>query len=171
MTNTNCSCASNEALKYHSNFNLTNLIPQISHNPVRATTREINHPIQGSISVLYSNVFSLMSKFSELRTLVLHECPDFSVLKESWLEFLTRKYFLIGLWRSEMIKKSEKEEAYLSNLSLESSRLPTDWTIAMNCPIFKNGSSEDPVNYHLVRLASVICKAFETLLNRSIMSH
>ncbi len=42
-----------------------------------------------------------------------------------------------------------------------------DWNTTVICPIFKNGDPEDVANYRPLSLASVACKGYEQIINRS----
>ena len=55
--------------------------------------------------------------------------------------------------------------------SLQEGLVPTLWKIAMVCPIFKNGSRLDPLNYRPVSLTSVICKIAEKIVRDKIVKH
>lgn len=83
----NIDLAYNEALRYHSNVQLTNLKPRISPNLVQSTTKKISQPIQGSSCVLYSNVWSLISKLTIFNPFcyIMPQCYCFERIKvSSW---------------------------------------------------------------------------------------
>ncbi len=42
-----------------------------------------------------------------------------------------------------------------------------DWKTKVICPIFKNWDPEDFANYRPLSLASVVCKGYEQIINRS----
>ncbi len=58
----------------------------------------------------------------------------------------------------------------LFNKSLTAVVMPGVWEAAVVCPIFKKGEKEDVANYHLVNLTSVMCKVFERISKRIILS-
>ncbi len=53
--------------------------------------------------------------------------------------------------------------------SLTTAVVPTDWRLAIICPIQK-GDPEDVPNYRPVSLTSIICKIFERILKRTLLS-
>ncbi len=48
--------------------------------------------------------------------------------------------------------------------------VPTDWRLAIICPIHKKGDPEDVSNYRPVSLTSLICQIFERILKRALFS-
>ncbi len=60
--------------------------------------------------------------------------------------------------------------AYLFNNSLATTVVLGDWKAAGTCPIFKKGDPEDVVNYLPMCMTSVVCKVFERILKRAILS-
>ncbi len=48
--------------------------------------------------------------------------------------------------------------------------VPTDWRLAIICPIYKKGDPEDVSDYRPVSLTSIICKTFERILKRALLS-
>ncbi len=48
--------------------------------------------------------------------------------------------------------------------------VPTDWRLAIIRPMHKNGDSEDVSNYRPVSRNSVICKIFERIMKRALLS-
>ena len=60
----------------------------------------------------------------------------------------------------------------LFNIVLETGIIPTDWTIGLIQPIFKNkGSPEDPDNYRGITLLSCIGKLFTSVINSRLTSY
>ena len=55
--------------------------------------------------------------------------------------------------------------------SINTGNVPNDWKLANVVPIFKKGQKSDPSNYRPVSLTSIVCKIFERVLQKSIMSH
>ncbi len=47
---------------------------------------------------------------------------------------------------------------------------PSDWRLAIKCPIHKKGDPEDVPNYRPVILTSIICKIFERILKWARLS-
>ncbi len=60
--------------------------------------------------------------------------------------------------------------AYLFNNSLATAVVLGDWKAARICPIFKKGDPEDVVIHRPVSTPSVVCKVFEQILKRAILS-
>jgi len=56
-------------------------------------------------------------------------------------------------------------------LSLLTGEVPEDWRLANVTPICKKGCREDPGNYRLVSLTSVLGKIMEQIVLREIMQH
>ncbi len=54
--------------------------------------------------------------------------------------------------------------------SLTTAVVPADWRLAIICPIHKKGDPEDVSNYRPVSLTSIICKTFERILKRALLS-
>ncbi len=48
--------------------------------------------------------------------------------------------------------------------------VPADWRLAIICPIHKKGDPEDVSDYRPVSLTSIICKIFERILKRALLS-
>lgn len=61
--------------------------------------------------------------------------------------------------------------ASLFNLTLLRGTIPSDWSTAIICPIFKKGDRDDAGNYRPVSLTSTICKVMERILKDKIMLH
>ena len=55
--------------------------------------------------------------------------------------------------------------------SLNTARVPADWTTAFVTPIFKKGSRTLPSNYRPVSLTCITLKVFERIIACSIMKH
>ncbi len=60
--------------------------------------------------------------------------------------------------------------ADIFNNSFATVVVPGDWKAAVTCPIFKKGDPEDVANYRSVSLASVVCKIFERIIKRAMLS-
>ena len=60
---------------------------------------------------------------------------------------------------------------YIFTQSLCTGELSTEWTQANVAPIFKNGSMLQAVNYRLVSLTCIICKQFEHIICKQILTH
>ncbi len=54
--------------------------------------------------------------------------------------------------------------------SLTTAVVPTDWRLAITCPIHKTGGPEDVSNYHPVSFNSIICKIFERNLKMALLT-
>ena len=74
-----------------------------------------------------------------------------------------------------VLKESSAQVApflnYIFQKSLETSKLPADWRIAIICPIYKKGDKSCPKIYRLVSPTSVVRKALEHILRSNIMNH
>lgn len=55
--------------------------------------------------------------------------------------------------------------------SLSTGTIPTDWTKAFVCPIFKKGDPSDPANYRPISLTRILCKTMEHIIASHISSH
>ena len=55
--------------------------------------------------------------------------------------------------------------------SLETGQLPSDWTKANVCPIFKKGSRDNPANYRPISLTCILCKVMEHIIASNICDH
>ncbi len=55
--------------------------------------------------------------------------------------------------------------------TLNTGRVPSDWTKANDITIFKKGKRSTPANYRPVSLTSVICKVQEHIIFSNIMDH
>ena len=55
--------------------------------------------------------------------------------------------------------------------SLDTGKVPRDWTLGRVVPIFKKGSRQDAGNYRPVSLTSVVCKVLESLIRDAIHVH
>ena len=64
----------------------------------------------------------------------------------------------------EIVEQISTSIAKLFNLSLEEGIVPSKWKEANITPLFKKGLKNKPDNYRPVRLTSVVCKLFETLI-------
>ncbi len=54
--------------------------------------------------------------------------------------------------------------------SLTTAVIPTDWRLTIICPINKKGDPEDVSNYRPVSFTSIICKIFERIVKRALLS-
>ncbi len=54
--------------------------------------------------------------------------------------------------------------------SLTTAVVPTDWRLAIKCPIHKKGDPEDVSNYRPVSRTSIICNIFERILKGALLS-
>ena len=61
--------------------------------------------------------------------------------------------------------------ALIYNISLNQSKLPSDWKIANVSPIFKKGGRSKVQNYRPVSLTSVCCKILERIFRDPIFEH
>ena len=50
--------------------------------------------------------------------------------------------------------------------SLSTGDIPTDWTKANVCPIYKKGDTSDPANYRPISLTCILCKTLEHIVRR-----
>ena len=55
--------------------------------------------------------------------------------------------------------------------SLNTGRVPKDWSIAFVCPLFKKGDSSLASNYRPISLTSILCKVLEHVVKTNIVSH
>ena len=56
-------------------------------------------------------------------------------------------------------------------LIFQSGKLPDAWKMALVKPIFKKGSSSDPNNYRPISLTSIVCKIFEAIIKKYLVSY
>src|ERR1043165_5205028 len=56
-------------------------------------------------------------------------------------------------------------------LIFQSGKLPDAWKLALVKPIFKKGSSSDPNNYRPISLTSIVCKIFEAIIKKYLVSY
>lgn len=61
--------------------------------------------------------------------------------------------------------------AHLFQQSLDLGKVPTDWSLANICPLFKKGDRALPSNYRPVSLTSIPCKLLEHIVCSDIMAH
>ena len=64
-----------------------------------------------------------------------------------------------------------KVYTHLFQQSYDSGILPTSWTHAMVCPIYKKGNRSAPENYRPVSLTAIPCKLMEHVLASKIWAH
>lgn len=55
--------------------------------------------------------------------------------------------------------------------SLSSGEVPSDWTKANVCPIYKKGDTSNPANYRPISLTCILCKALEHIVASQLSSH
>ena len=55
--------------------------------------------------------------------------------------------------------------------SYQHGTLPSHWTHALVCPIYKKGKKSEPVNYRPVSLTAILCKIMEHCVFSNIWSH
>ena len=55
--------------------------------------------------------------------------------------------------------------------SLDTGKVPRDWTLGRIVPLFKKGGRQDLGNYQSVSLMSVTCKVLESLIRDEIYQH
>jgi len=55
--------------------------------------------------------------------------------------------------------------------SLQEGRLPSDWKLANEIPIYKKGSKTDAGNYHPISPTSVPCKVLESIIKDTVVGH
>ena len=55
--------------------------------------------------------------------------------------------------------------------SLSTGEIPSDWTKAFVCPIYKKGDTSDPANYRPISLTCILCKTLEHIVASSLSSH
>ena len=77
--------------------------------------------------------------------------------------------------RARILKKTSDIIApilqIIFQISLNTGRVPTDWTTAYVTPIFKKGSHTLPSNYRPVSLTCITSKIFECIIVCNIMKH
>ena len=62
--------------------------------------------------------------------------------------------------------------SFLFNFSIFHSVLPNDWKTAIGCPLYKQkGNKDDPSNYRLISITSVVARLFERLLYPRFLHH
>ena len=71
----------------------------------------------------------------------------------------------------KMSKQLAPAMAAIYNQSLESGTLPEQWKTAWIAPVFKKGSSAEPVNYRPVSLTSIACKMMEHCICTHVRRH
>ena len=55
--------------------------------------------------------------------------------------------------------------------SLDTGRVPIDWSIAYVCPLFKKGDTSLASNYRPISLTSILCKVLEHIVTTNVVSH
>ena len=55
--------------------------------------------------------------------------------------------------------------------SLNTGRVPKDWSTAFVCPLFKKGDTSLASNYRPISLTSILCKVLEHIVTTNIVSH
>ena len=55
--------------------------------------------------------------------------------------------------------------------SLNTGRVPKDWSTAFVCPLFKKGDTSLASNYRPISLTSILCKVLEHVVTTNIVSH
>ena len=55
--------------------------------------------------------------------------------------------------------------------SLNTSRVPKDWSTAFGCPLFKKGDSSLASNYRPISFTSILCKGLEHIVTTNVVSH
>ena len=60
---------------------------------------------------------------------------------------------------------------HIFNKSAETGIIPADWMSANVTAIHKNGNRQEPGNYRLINLTSVVCKTMERLIKGKIITH
>jgi len=56
-------------------------------------------------------------------------------------------------------------------MSWQTGEVPGDWRIVIVTPIYKKGQKEDPGNYRLVSLTSVLVKITESFIPSALTEH
>lgn len=55
--------------------------------------------------------------------------------------------------------------------SLATGEIPSDWSRAFVCPIYKKGDVSDPANYRPISLTCILCKTLEHIVASALSSH
>ena len=55
--------------------------------------------------------------------------------------------------------------------SLDTGRVPKDWSTAYVCPLFKKGDTSLASNYRPISLTSILCKVQEHIVTTNVVSH
>ena len=55
--------------------------------------------------------------------------------------------------------------------SLDTGRVPKDWSTAFVCPLFKKGDTSLASNYRPISLTCILCKVLEHIVTTNIVSH
>ena len=55
--------------------------------------------------------------------------------------------------------------------SLDTGRVPKDWSTAYVCSLFKKGDTSLASNYRLISLTSILCKVQENIVTTNVVSH
>ena len=55
--------------------------------------------------------------------------------------------------------------------SLDTGRVPKDWSTAYACPLFKKGDTSLASNYRPISLTSILCKVLEHIVTTNVVSH
>ncbi len=93
---------------------------------------------------------------------------EFSTLETSKIPGPNQLHPKLLKWLATFLAKPVGRPLF--NNSLATVVVPGDWKTAEICPIFKKGDTEDVANYRPVSLTSVVCKIFEQILKRAILS-
>ena len=55
--------------------------------------------------------------------------------------------------------------------SLDTGRVPKDWSTAYVCPLFKKGDTSLASNYRPMSLTSILCKVLDHIVTTNVVSH
>ena len=130
----------------------------------------------------FKSVFTPDSNPSPNQTDHIQQCPDIEqiiisqdgvtkLLQDIKTEKATGPDSIPNLVLKECAKEISPAITSIFQASLETGKLPTDWTNANISPIYKKGDKHTAENYRPVSLTSVTCKILEHIICSHLLKH
>ena len=73
--------------------------------------------------------------------------------------------------RAETTQGRNDPDSVIYQKSLDTGRVPKDWSTAYVCPLFKKGDTRLASNYRPISLTSILCKVLEHIVTTNVVSH